>query len=400
MKILLLEDDVSLNKAIQKVLELDHNTIDTFMDGKEVINSLDQGYDLFILDINVPHISGLELLDIILKHNDQAKVIMISSNTDMKSLQTAYAIGCVDYLKKPFHIAELRAKINRLKISREHLYSGITLKPDTETLAKKERRLLNLLLDHLGLVVNYEMIQIYVYENKSMSMDALRALIRRLRSKLDDDIIENIIDEGYTIANIPDPSHLQSKETIEQKLETLEEENSKLKLEKEVLLKRSTTDALTGLYNRIKIQEIFLYEQQQFINYGDELSVILMDLDNFKSINDTYGHNTGDKYLKHLSKTLTEFFRTVDIIGRWGGEEFIILLPKTSLLEAKSRALRLRNIIKDIDCPKLGSRTASFGLTTLMNADTLSSFVGRADDALLSAKANGKDRVEVTTPSL
>jgi len=400
MKILLLEDDIALNKAIKKVLELDHHTVDTFIDGETIIASLDQWYDLYILDINVPHISGLELLNIILEHNDQAKVIMISSNTDVQSLETAYHIGCVDYLKKPFHIAELRAKINRLKISREHLHSGIALKPDTEALAKKERRLLNLLLDHLELVVNYEMIQNYVYENKPMSMDALRALVRRLRSKLDDDIIENIIDEGYTIANIHDTTNQESKETIEQKLEALEEENSKLKLEKKVLLKRSTTDALTGLYNRIKIQEIFLYEQQQFINHGDELSVILMDLDDFKYVNDTHGHNVGDKYLKKLAETLTEFFRTVDIIGRWGGEEFLILLPKTSILEAKSKALILRDVIKDIDCPKLGSRTASFGLTTLMNADTLSSFVGRADDALLKAKANGKDRVEIFTPPL
>jgi len=396
MNILLLEDDIALNKAIKRVLELDHHIVQTFIDGQILLDTLDQSYDLYILDINVPHISGLELLDIILKYNHQAKVIMISSNTDVQSLQTAYDIGCVDYLKKPFHIAELRAKINRLKISREHLHSGITLKPDTESLAKKERRLLNLLLDYLGLVVSYEMIQSYVYENKPMSMDALRALVRRLRSKLDNDIIENVIDEGYTIVSMPDAFHQKSEETIEQKLEVLEEENSKLKLEKDVLLKRSTTDALTGLYNRIKIQEIFLYEQQQFINYGDELSVILMDLDDFKSINDNYGHNIGDKYLKTLSQSLGGFFRTVDIIGRWGGEEFIVLLPKTSLIEVKARALRVRDIVKEMTCPTLGKRTASFGVTTLVENDTLSSFVGRADEALLRAKGKGKDCVEVS----
>ena len=83
MKILLLEDDIALNKVIKKVLELDHHTVDSFIDGEEIIVSLDQGYDLYILDINVPRISGLELLELILVQNDQAKVIMISSNTDM-----------------------------------------------------------------------------------------------------------------------------------------------------------------------------------------------------------------------------------------------------------------------------------------------------------------------------
>ena len=63
-----------------------------------------------------------------------------------------------------------------------------------------------------------------------------------------------------------------------------------------------------------------MHEQQQFIRYEDKLSAILMDLDDFKSINDSYGHNIGDKYLKKLAETLTGFFRTVDIIGRWGGE--------------------------------------------------------------------------------
>ncbi len=243
MKILLLEDDIPLNKAIKKVLEFDHHTVDTFIDGENMIEAIDQGYDLYILDINVPRISGLELLDLILHKNDQARVIMISSNTDAQSLETAYALGCVDYLKKPFHITELRAKINRLKLSREHLASTISLKVESDPLAKKERRLLNLLLDNLSLVVTYEMIENYVYENKRMSMDALRTLMRRLRSKLSDDIIENIIDEGYTISTVPDVSNENKEKSITQKMEALEEENRLLKLEKEVLLKKSTTDA-------------------------------------------------------------------------------------------------------------------------------------------------------------
>jgi len=396
MNILLLEDDIALNKAIKRVLELGHHTVQTFTDGQVLLEALDQSHDLYILDINVPHISGLALLEMILDQNDQAKVIMISSNTDLKSLQTAYDLGCVDYLKKPFHIAELKAKISRLKLSREHLSSTVKLKPDADTLSKKEKRLLNLLLDNISLVVTYMMIENYVYENKRMSMDALRALVRRLRAKLMYDLIENVIEEGYTISKIPHTVNKHTAEGIRNRLQSLEEENTMLKLEKEVLLKRSTTDALTGLYNRIKIQEIFLYEQQQFIHYGDELSVILMDLDDFKFINDTHGHNTGDTYLKTLAQTLGKFFRTVDIIGRWGGEEFIVLLPKTSLDEAKAKALEFRNIIKEMDCPKLGKRTASFGITTLVDNDNLSTFVGRADEALLRAKEKGKDRVVVS----
>ena len=400
MNILLLEDDIALNKAIKKVLELDHHNVSTFIDGRELIDGLDARYDLYILDINVPHISGLELLDIILGQNSQAKVIMISSNTDIQSIQTAYDLGCVDYLKKPFHITELRAKINRLKSEREHTVSLVSLKDREETLTKKEKRLLNLLLDNQTHMVTYDMIEQNVYENKPMSMDALRALVRRLRAKLADDIIENMIDEGYSISNLSPLPHENLQNHTEQNMEAIQEENRLLKLEKEVLLKKSTTDPLTGLYNRIKIQEIFLYEQQQFIRHGDSLSVILMDLDNFKTVNDSHGHNIGDKYLQGLAGTLTGFFRKGDIIGRWGGEEFLILLPRTSLGEAKETALKLKEKINEMDCPMIGQQTASFGLATLTQEDTLGTLVHRADKGLFLAKERGKNRVEINSLSL
>lgn len=396
MNILLLEDDIALNKVIRRVLEIDHHNVSTFTDGLELLESLDQKHEIYILDINVPNISGLELLDIILGQNPQAKVIMISSNTDLQSLQTAYDLGCVDYLKKPFHITELRAKINRLKSEREHLVSLVNLKDTREVLTKKEKRLLNILLDNQTHTVTYDMIEQDVYENKPMSMDALRALVRRLRVKLADDIIENVIDEGYSISNLSAVSPENQKSHTEQNMEALQEENRLLKLEKEVLLKKSTTDPLTGLYNRVKMEEVFLCEQKQFIRHGDAFSMILMDLDNFKAINDTHGHNIGDNYLRELAGTLTEFFRKVDMVGRWGGEEFLILLPRTSLDEANQVALRLRDKVSAIDCPMIGRQTASFGLATLTQDDTLSTVVGRADKGLFLAKERGKNRVEIT----
>ncbi len=395
MNILLLEDDISLNKVIKKVLELDRHIVDTFMDGQALMNSLDGIYDLYILDINVPHVSGLELLDMILLQNDQAKVIMISSNTDMQSLQTAYDLGCIDYLKKPFHIVELRAKISHLNTQDIDLLSTVKLKHESDPLSKKERRLLKLLLSNVSHVVTYEMIEHDIYENKPMSMDALRALVRRVRAKLIDDIIENIIDEGYIIPSVPMYANKNLEKSVKQRIEILENENTLLKLEKDVLLEKSITDPLTGLYNRIKIQEIFLYEQEQFLLHEDTLSVILMDLDNFKLVNDFHGHNVGDKYLKELAQTLTSFFRTVDIVGRWGGEEFLILLPKTSRGKAREIALRLRVKINEIECPEIGYQTASFGVASLSNNDTLNTLVNRADEALYRAKSRGKDRVEM-----
>lgn len=198
MKILLLEDDVALNRAIKKVTEIDKHTTTSYLDGQDVFNSLNEKYDLYILDINVPNINGLELLNLIYTKNNHSKVIIISSNTDIESLQQAYKLGCMDYLKKPFHLEELRIKIAKLNIEPIDLLSSIKLKDD-EKLTKKEKDLLSLLLENNGATVTYVMIEEKLYKDKSMSMDSLRALVRRLRVKLQDGMIENVLEEGYRI---------------------------------------------------------------------------------------------------------------------------------------------------------------------------------------------------------
>lgn len=399
MKILLLEDNTALNKAILKVLKLDNHTVDSYTDGQEVLNAITDSYDLYILDINVPHINGLELLDLISTHNSQAKVIMISANTDMYSLQEAYKLGCVDYLKKPFHLEELRVKIDNLKIPRENLISSVALKDNNDSLTKKEKRFLNLLLDNQDVTVTYTMIENYVYENKAMSMDALRALVRRVRAKLADDIIHNVLDEGYTVSQVPLALNVNLEENIKQRVQELERENHKLKLEKKALQEATITDPLTGLYNRVKVEETFLYEQNQSIRYGNDLSMMMIDIDDFKSVNDSLGHNTGDELLKNIAKMLKTLLRDTDIICRWGGEEFLILLPKTNLDKTKELANRVRSdISKHSLIPNINT-TISIGVAVHVNQEPLSGLIQRADEALYLAKDQGKNRVEVAASS-
>ena len=113
MKIFLLEDDYSLNESIKEIIELENHTIDNFYDGEVAFNNFSNDYDLFILDINVPNIKGLELLKIIKNTNFRTKVIIISANININLIKEAYDLGCDDYLKKPFDLEELVLKINR-----------------------------------------------------------------------------------------------------------------------------------------------------------------------------------------------------------------------------------------------------------------------------------------------
>ncbi|MDX9743006.1 MAG: response regulator transcription factor [Arcobacteraceae bacterium] len=197
MKILLLEDDAALNKSIKDALHYSGYDVDNFFDGDDVLQALGNIYDLYILDVNVPNINGLELLGLIQNQNRASKVIIITSNIDLKTIQTAYDLGCIDYLKKPFHLEELRFKIDRLKLENLGKLDGIKL--TSNPLSKKERKFLLLLLENKGKVVDYETIAERVYQDKVMSMDALRTLAKRLRGKLEEDIIKNIVDEGYMV---------------------------------------------------------------------------------------------------------------------------------------------------------------------------------------------------------
>ena len=396
MNILLLEDDTALNRAIKKVLELDkNNSVESFFDGQDVLNTLNHSYDLYVMDVNVPNINGLDLLRVIHEKNNLAKVIIISANADLNTLQEAYALGCVDYLKKPFHLDELRIKIDKLKIPRKHLASNIKLKNNDDVLTKKERTLLNLLLENQEAVVTYELIEEHVYQDKTMTMDGLRALVRRLRSKLVDDVIKNVLDEGYSVSDVPVFLNGNLEQNVKQRILALEYENNELKLEKEALAKMSMTDPLTGLYNRVKVEETFLYEQKQSIRHDDSLSIILMDLDHFKLVNDSYGHNTGDIFLKEIATLLKELFRSSDVIARWGGEEFLIVLPKTNLNIAQELALKLKDRVQETEFTDIGKRTSSCGVATLLQNESLASVVQRADSALYLAKDNGRNRIEV-----
>lgn len=153
------------------------------------------------------------------------------------------------------------------------------------------------------------------------------------------------------------------------------------------------TDALTQVSNRLKVDKVLEREVGRFQRYGNCFSVILIDLDHFKQVNDTYGHHVGDDVLKTVAHLLDNNTRTVDTVGRWGGEEFIVICPETPLDKAKNKAEQLRQLLTNHNFPTTGQQTASFGVGTFTQDDTLTTFFVRIDNALYSAKEDGRNRV-------
>jgi diguanylate cyclase (GGDEF)-like protein len=166
---------------------------------------------------------------------------------------------------------------------------------------------------------------------------------------------------------------------------------------REELERRAYTDYLTGLANRRHFLEKAESELTRTMRYGRELSLLMLDLDHFKQVNDTYGHKVGDLVLKKLSEVCQSALRDVDIIGRMGGEEFAVLLPETGSEQAMQAAERLRTAIACAHVP-LGSGlplrfTASLGVTTLRETDAnIDMLLNQADQALYQAKNEGRNR--------
>ncbi|RXK11956.1 hypothetical protein CP965_12320 [Halarcobacter mediterraneus] len=179
------------------------------------------------------------------------------------------------------------------------------------------------------------------------------------------------------------------------KLEQKVKERTKELREKNIELERlSVTDKLTNIYNRIKLDEVILEELNRADRYNEKFGIMIIDVDYFKQVNDTYGHQVGDSTLIEISKLLQGNIRKSDTVGRWGGEEFVIICPHTDLKGLHELANHIREKIAKHSFPVIGNKTASFGITIYKEEDNLEKLINRADEALYKAKENGRNAVE------
>jgi diguanylate cyclase (GGDEF)-like protein len=152
-------------------------------------------------------------------------------------------------------------------------------------------------------------------------------------------------------------------------------------------------DQLTSIYNRHRFNELFEIEKERADRSGGIMTIVIIDIDDFKKINDTYGHNIGDTVLKTFSQLILNKIRISDIFARWGGEEFVILLPDTDIEGGYETAEQIRKVIENHDFEHVGKVTASFGVAEYEYKQSLEELVKRCDKALYIAKSSGKNQV-------
>ncbi len=203
----------------------------------------------------------------------------------------------------------------------------------------------------------------------------LMAVMIACRPVFKDDVMDGAVIAFRDVTE--QKKYLQSLETINKLLET-----------------QATTDALTGVYNRIKFNTSLTMEMARSRRYQSPLTLILFDIDHFKTVNDTYGHSAGDNVLKRLAKRVQANIRETDIFARWGGEEFVILAPGLSLMGAVQLAEKLRSNIEESDFVKPRKITLSFGVAAFKEGDSSTILINRADAALYRAKESGRNQVQ------
>lgn len=168
------------------------------------------------------------------------------------------------------------------------------------------------------------------------------------------------------------------------------------KLRANLLKELSETDPLTGIANRRKLLEQLQNHIDLSNRYGSNLSIIFFDIDNFKNINDQYGHKTGDRILQEIASLIKKQVRKTDVFARWGGEEFILINPETKIEDTKNRATILLHQIHQHDFNLDRHVTCSFGITQYLKDESLDNFINRADESMYQAKRKGKNQVDVT----
>lgn len=213
MNIVIAEDNYALNFAIKLLLEKHGHSVVAFTDGTALIETITmQSVDLFILDINLPGANGFELIEALTPFFQKSNFIFISSYTDMERISKAFALGCEDYIKKPFEIEELLLRVE--KVAARSQPSGmiqidercqfnvgerlLDIEGELIDLTDKESKILQLLVQSHGHIVSYDMLSEQIWE-ESVPQNTIASVVRRLRKKMGGGLIQSIREQGYRL---------------------------------------------------------------------------------------------------------------------------------------------------------------------------------------------------------
>lgn len=357
--------------------------------------------DLILLDVMMPDLDGYETCKRIkeINHLKDIPIIFLTAKTQTEDIVKGFELGAVDYIVKPFNALELLARVKThlsLKFNQEMLQTLLNFQKDIVIMTDGERILAanqSLLdfsrVDSLDTFnMNYPHILDFLLLENEIDKEANLRLTKlpkdeelkvKIRNPKGEFLIfrvkQNIIPEkGVSILNLTDITLFENQKT------TLEE--------------KASLDELTKVFNRSKFQQLFKQTIDENKFNPKSLCLVIFDIDHFKKINDTYGHNKGDEVLVSVSQFIKAQIRMTDILCRWGGEEFTLLLVGSNIDAGVRICEKIRSLVETYSFLEDRPVTISMGITQYQEDDTLESFIARADNALYRAKKSGRNRTE------
>jgi diguanylate cyclase (GGDEF)-like protein/PAS domain S-box-containing protein len=439
MTILVVDDTLENVTLLSRILKMSGYNIQVASSGTQAVDVAKTLLpDLILLDINMPVMDGFEACAR-LKEDERTReipVIFISALDSIEDKVRAFRAGGVDYILKPFEYEEVQARVEthldirrlrvQLELANRELATRINeLTNSRELLAERERKLSAFVsaLPNLSFILNEEGRYLEVLANETDLLPAkLDQLVGSLVEKvippqvavmMMDAIRQAILTGKIQIIEYEIPVIAGGRRWFEGRVTLMEKDEAghskvvfvateiseRIQLYQEVQ-RLANEDVLTSCFNRRHFMVLATQEIHRAMRYKRPLSLLMLDIDHFKGFNDRYGHQIGDQLLCYLVNLCQKQLRSVDILGRYGGEEFVVVMPETTADGALQAAERLRakieKMVIDTSEGKL-SVTVSIGLTSLERgfdqSQTLDMLIKRADQALYAAKAAGRNCV-------
>jgi two-component system, cell cycle response regulator len=413
IKVLYVEDEIFSREKLLRVLNRRFANVHVAIDGVEGFQ-LYQKYqpDLIITDIKMNQMSGLEMIRKIRETNDKAQIIVTTAHDDNDFFIQSIENSVNHFILKPIDLdsflLSIHKSIYQIQLEKElaiqkKLTRAILDFQDNLIFVIEKGELIEFNhaftlftgIDKFHLYPKVELLSSYFVENPNYfyPMDK-RKWVEELISKR-----ENFTKmhwkgkNGKTIiylvkaASIPDTEQVLFVCTNITDLEAESRKNELLAM----------MDPLTNCFNRLKFDELLESEMRRSERYVHPFSLILMDIDYFKNVNDHFGHQEGDEVLITLSTIVQQRIRECDIFARWGGDEFIILTPETDSKGAKELVESIRFLIEGFQFHNVGPLTCSFGIAEFSNGKSKRELILEADQALYRSKNSGRNCVTINT---
>ena len=393
MKILIVEDDKFYANTLQK--ELTKHIL--FLKQVDIVTSFEElkqniNYDLFIVDYFLPDAEGAHI-DYLLQNN---KSVITLTKYDKKFLKSKYKDKIVNYIIKE-DVFTIKYLINFIKRLHKNKYLNALVIDDSKTIRNRIKFILkqlnlNTILCENGKqaleIINKEKIDLIITDINMPEMDGLE-FTKQIRQKYSLEELPIIVISSESNEKLihmlkfgaNDFIHKPfSKEELTIRVNnTLDIFESFKKIKKEVQI-----DPMTTAYNRY----FFEHRLEHLFETYETKTIAMLDIDHFKKVNDTYGHQTGDKVLIHFVKSIKNIIRKTDIVVRYGGEEFLIFMPNTTKQEA---VIVLTKIKKSLTHCENINYTFSSGIAD--EGETLAEMIKIADERLYKAKENGRNQI-------